>query len=264
MSFIDLDFSDDELTNLFTGPPEPNVKVENTEELVGLTRKLAAQYVDVLAAFARDSFRGESIDAHGVRGAIDALARLAESTQDTDLHRVLQQLAKLVDATADANNTNTRVRDLLRVQMRHWVLRFADCLEGSQRKRMRELVLFDKSNVPLFDQLARIRGIGPRRIQRLYCAGLFTVDTVIRSTPEDIASVTGIPLTLSKRIHEETVGFAQDMKEEAVNSFVDAVDQLKKVLPRFTSQEAHLVHMVRQAMQDLQMNLETSPWGGSL
>lgn len=265
MSFIDLDFSDEELGALFAGPSTPEGPVEATDELVGLTRKLASQYVEVLASFARESFRGAGeIDTHGVAGAIDALARLSESTGDTDLLRVLQQLRKLVDASADAQNANARVRDLLRVQMRHWVLRFADCLEGAERNRMRQLVLFDKSNVPLFDQLARIKGIGPRRIQRMYCAGLFTIDTVVRSTPEDISSVTGIPLALSKRIHEETVKYAQDQKDEAAERLLEAIEQFKKILPRLSESEASLVQSVRQAVAGLTHTLDTSPWGGAL
>lgn len=278
MSLIDLDFSDDELANLFAAPPpqtgaaqqgqaqqaaEPP-DVEATEELVALTRKLAAQYIDVLAAFARDSFRGDGeIDTHGVAGAIDALDRLAESTNDTDLLKVLRQLAKLVDASSTAHESKSRVRDLMRVQMRHWVLRFADCLEGDDRKRMRELVLFDKSNVPLFDQLARIRGIGPRRIQRMYCAGLFTVETVIQSTPDDISSVTGIPLALARRIHDETAKYAEEMKGRAVEDLVAAVDNLKNTLPRFTEKDGGLARRIKRALADLQQTVDNSPWGGT-
>lgn len=280
MSLIDLDFTDDELANLFAGPPPGSGAaqqqgqaqgqpaqthdVEATEELVALTRKLAAQYIDVLAAFARDSFRGDGeIDTHGVAGAIDALARLAESTNDADLLKVLNQLAKLVEASATAHESKGRVRDLMRVQMRHWVLRFADCLEGEDRKRMRELVLFDKSNVPLFDQLARIRGIGPRRIQRMYCAGLFTVETVIQSTPEDISSVTGIPLALARRIHDETAKYAEEQKGRAVDDLVAAVEQLKNTLPRFADSDGALVRRVKRALADLRHTVDTSPWGGT-
>jgi hypothetical protein len=127
---------------------------------------------------------------------------------------------------------------------------------------MRELVLFDKSNVPLFDQLARIRGIGPRRIQRMYCAGLFTVETVVSSTPEDIASVTGIPVALARRIHEETARYATEMKTRAVDDIVTAVEGLKKVLPRFSGDDTEMMNQVKVALADLQQTLRTSPWGG--
>ncbi len=265
MSLIEIDFSDDELDGLFNSAPQADENSpEPTDELVGLTRKLASQYVDVLATFARDSFRGTAdIDTHGVSGAVDALARLAESTGDVDLLRVLQQLAKLVDAVGDTERTNPRVRDLLRVQMRHWVLRFADCLEGAERKRMRDLVLFDRSNVPLFDQLSRIKGIGPRRIQRMYCAGLFTIDTVVRSSPEDISSVTGIPIALARRIHEETSNYATEMKGDAITALVDALGQFRRVFPRFERSDSTSLQQVRLMLIELQNTIETSPLGGT-
>jgi hypothetical protein len=96
----------------------------------------------------------------------------------------------------------------------------------------------------------------------MYCAGFFTVETVVSSTPEDIASVTGIPVALARRIHEETARYATEMKTRAVDDIVTAVEGLKKVLPRFSGDDTEMMNQVKVALADLQQTLRTSPWGG--
>lgn len=216
---LQLEFSDDELSSLLDpdretasdeealeAPPEPSA------ELRQLSRQLAGQYADVLAGFVSRAFSQQSITstARQVRATLEPLLRLAEGTGDNELGAHLTRLQSLLDRPPESHAlARTRYLKTLRA----WMLEYADCLGGAVGERLRRLVDFGEEQPPLLRELEQIKGIGPRRLERLYCAGLFTVERVVAAEPEEIAQVTGLPLNLAEQVVASTQRFSEEERK---------------------------------------------------
>jgi len=214
-------FSDDELSALLHGTDESSTleslpeSVAPSQELRVLSRQLAGQYVDVLASFISQAFAHVTISATSeqVHSTLHPLLRLADETGDIELGGRLRELKSMLESPpADTQRERTRYLK----QLRAWLLSYATCLSGQSGRRLRELVDFGEQQPPLLRALEQIKGIGPRRLDRLYCAGLFTVDRVINADPEEIAQVTGLPIRLAEEVVARTHAFStQERKRQA-------------------------------------------------
>ena len=197
-------------------------------ELTRLSRRISGQYVEVVATWAHAAFRGHGRGMHvaPVHAALPALQRLAEATQDHRMARVIAELVELVDG----DDGSTRAHQRMVPRLRDWLRRFADLLEGPDALRLRDLVEFDRKAFPLLEQLAQVRGVGPRRLERLYLAGLFTVESLYGADPADVALVTGFPRELAVDVVEAASRFERQWREQVAAELVHRAAEVRAVL----------------------------------
>lgn len=255
-----LDFSDHELAELLANPDlsQPSPDAVADQELMQLTRGLVAQYVDVIAAYVSHAFARPD-DAAAPRSqtlaALDSLIRLSSETGD---HELSERLALVRRLASEGMPRGKKARGQFLRALREAVLTLAACLEDASAQRLRSLVLLEESSAPLLAELEKLRGIGPRRLERLYCAGLFTIEAVSRSTPEEIAEVTGLPQLLAREVVLATQRFAEEERRRCVMDLHHRVQDFTRALPDLASSpnaSAELLELARRSLEALQRAL---------
>ncbi len=202
-------------------------------ELTRITRRISGQYVEVIATWAHAVFRGEGRRNGGSRtttvqvdSAVPALQRLADATGDQAMIAALDDLGQLVAL----DDGSARGRQLLVPRLRDWLRRFAALLEGEDADRLLKLVEFDRDSMPLLDQLAKVRGVGPRRIERLYLAGLFTVESLVDADPVDVAQVSGVPRGVAAAVVDAAARFEEQWRHDVTLGLRRRTDEVRAVL----------------------------------
>ncbi|MES2638932.1 MAG: helix-hairpin-helix domain-containing protein [Myxococcota bacterium] len=224
-----------------------------SSELREVTRRIAAQFLDVLHVTASGLFAGR--DPRGSAAqlvtALDALDRLAVAARD-DAHRAT--LAEIhPHARAFAENPAGRARHRFLARLRPWLVHYAAHLSESDGARIRQLVAFDIADVPLFAELSAIPGIGPRRLERLFCAGLYAVEVVSAADPAEVAQVTGLPRVLAADVVTRAGIFAEERRRRCVLEMRARLAEFQRVfgsIDRATNPE--LWDLARSAVTDLQ------------
>ncbi|MCK6525514.1 helix-hairpin-helix domain-containing protein [Myxococcota bacterium] len=263
MSFSGLDFSEGDLNSLLSGlgtdDAEPfEGELEASDELHALARTLSGQYVDVVGAFVRQVFSsrpGRAQPGNQVLGALDALLRLSKETGDVPLQSALSTVHEVITAGVPEHR-----RDFNRflTQLRDAVLVFADLLREEDAERLKGLILYQDRSLPLLEELANLRGIGPKRLERLYCAGLFTIEAVAEADPGDVAEVTGLPRKLAEQVVESTREFAERQRRSCVVELHQRVQEFHAVLPRLNpsnEDDRRILELARQTLAELQSAL---------
>lgn len=219
-----LDLSDEQLDEIVAQRPvtEPvagarrdravvSQEVAPSDELRDVTRRISSQFLDVLHVTVSALFAGREARAAAAQlvAALDSLRRLSVAGHDDAQRELLDEI--LAQATAFVQDPKGRARDRFLARLRPWLLRYAEQLGGDDGARLRALVEFDARELPLFSELAAIPGIGPRRLERLFCAGLHAVEVVGASDPAEVAAVTGLPRALAV----DVVTRARDFQEQS-------------------------------------------------
>ena len=248
MSFLDswttddLDFLADDLDD------------GSDDGLQGLTRAISGQYVEVVASFLRASFVGQDdlplLEAQ-LRPALSALRRLASATGDTELHQALDALLTLVP---EAHHLGGRPRERYLREAREWLLAFAGLLRHDDAVRLMALVSFDDRSEPLLHRLLQVYGIGPRRLERLYCAGLFSVETLVSASPEEVAQVTGMTPLLARSVIHAAKEFDRRRRMVAARALLDRTRDAVALLQeaaRHGRTDPGLLHAMRTARLEL-------------
>ena len=202
-----------------------------SDEVQRVSRRIAGQYVEVLARFSASVFGRQvsAVSTDQVVSAVDSLLRLARASQDDEQAALLDELLALVEP-ATAGRRNSRVRRHAVRQLRDWIPRFCETLEPDDSDRLQRLITWDHDSAPLLAELASIRGIGPKRLGRLYAAGLFTVDSVAGSEADDIVAVTGIPQALAEEVVAATHAYAIEERERCVAGLLAQSHRLQRIL----------------------------------
>ncbi|MBK7757528.1 MAG: hypothetical protein IPI35_14220 [Deltaproteobacteria bacterium] len=263
MSFSGLNFSEGDLNSLLSGlgtdDAEPyEGELEASEELHALARTLSGQYVDVVGAFVRQVFSsrpGRAQPGNQVLGALDALLRLSRETGDLPLQAALSTVHDVIKSGVPEHR-----RDFNRflTQLRDGVLLFADLLREEDAERLKGLILYQDRSLPLLEELANLKGIGPKRLERLYCAGLFTIEAVAEADPADVAEVTGLPRKLAEQVVDSTREFAERQRRSCVVELHQRVQEFHAVLPRLNpanEDDRRMLDLARQTLAELQSAL---------
>lgn len=198
------------------GPPEDTVAAAPSDELAAVTRRIAEQYLDVLHAASVTAFGGRDARATATQllTALAALGRLAQAGGDRAHHAVVA--AVLPEVERYAADPGGRARHRFLARFRPWLARYADHLGDPAGRRFRALVAYDAREVPLFVELAAIPGIGPRRLERLFCAGLYAVEVVSAADPRELAQVTGLPRALAADVVTRSREYAEARRRQCV------------------------------------------------
>lgn len=225
---IPLDFSFDDLVLDNTPGAAAPLDLSPSAEMRDLSRRLAGPYAEVVAAFASQALAGRSSEASlgQARGAVGSLRRLAEASADASLGASLGDLdATLSEVPPKTGRARRKYLDDLKAR----VLSLSDHLVGDERERVAALVRYEKQDrraLPLLDELAHLPGMGPKRLERLYCAGLFTVEAVCGANPEEIALVTGLPRPLARSVVDAARHFEDTRRRKKIESLRSIVGEL--------------------------------------
>ncbi len=224
-------FDADALARALSGELEggPDAAVEPTDELRSVARGIAGHHVEVIAAYVGTALAGEpsAADHHQFAAALRSLLRLAEAAGDHRQQRLLADMRVRVEAEAlRSSRRSTRFRR----ELRAWVESFATCLDPSDAERLLERVDHPPEAQPLLAELANLKGIGRRRLERLYASGLYTVEVAARATPEEVASVPGLPASLAAEVVRAARAFAVERRDACVVQIRARIEELRRML----------------------------------
>lgn len=236
----------------------------DSEELRRTARQIVSQYMEVITTFAGRAFGGRSVKGADVQlsAAADSLTRLAVATEDRELIDLLDRLGELI-LSFQGKTKGTRRQKLAR--LRNWLVDMGQLIGGDDGERLAHVVTYKRGSKPLLDRLAAIRGIGPRRLERLYAAGLFSVEVVGASSPEDIALVTGLPRKLAHEVVAATQRFEREQHLETLEELARLCDTLVDTKPTaeryrddstIQEREAALEPLLRAAITMLEDQLQ--------
>lgn len=255
------DWTLDDLSLLVGGGflEEEDDRTEEMDPLRHLLRGISCQLIDVIVAFASQAFAGRSTPTarSQLEGASGSLKRLAEATHDEALLGALLALEGIVPGH---DQLGGRARERFVRDMHDWITRFAELLPTDEAARLRSLVKLDRAAAPLLDEIAAVRGIGPKRLERLYCAGLFTVEVVRAASPRDIALVTGLPMALAEKVVEAARKFGDNQRDRVATELIGRASEARNVLGRLRPNDPDrplLVAAAREAMAELARALAT-------
>ncbi len=255
--------SDEELDGLFAHPGEQPTDAElvaPSPELQEVSRRIAGQYVELIEAFAVSLFqrRGGTNLAPQLLRALEALIRLSEASGDAESMAAIGELLEEL-RVYQARQAQGRGVDRMATRLRAWIPRFAPLLEPDARERLLNLVSYRGRAIPLFHALGSIPGIGPRRLERLYCAGLYTIESVVNAEPEEVAQVTGLPPALALRVVEATRAFAVEERHRSARELSARATEVLELLKN-GQQDPEILALTREALRALQLalNLQTS------
>lgn len=225
--------------------------VDERSELSVVSRAVAAQFVEAVAAVAGEVLAGrEELVLDRLPPMLDSLRSLSIASTDDE------QLA-LVDELVAAHElyVSRRHRGVGRATyldaMRSWVQRFAALVDDTgSGDALRALVEYDDEDVPLFQELEQIRGIGRRRLQRLYAARLTTAEVLATASPDDVASVTGLPRALAVEVVACAHKYQAQRPVRALTELQRTVRRTASVLPEMLQDDA-LRQSLLSALQEL-------------
>lgn len=254
-------FSDEELDSVLNAPPSedgpPPQTPEVSAEARALARMLGSQYAEVIAHYAVDALMGRnSRHAPKLRQIVKSFRKLATEMNDHELLQLYEQLGELIE-TFTTSSTHERRLSASR-KLRDWVMAFADLVGDEAAWKLRRLVVFRKGVHPLISHIREIRGIGDKRLERLYSAGLLTTDSLVDADPSELSQIVGIPTRLARHVVEACRRFAEHQRHIVVASFKSAVDDLKQSFGDvdFDNEDnVRLVAELRETMGALQSQL---------
>lgn len=213
-------FNDEDIDALLDGrQPEQEFSAPTpSEELSAVAQRIAVQYAEVIAQVASMLFAGR--DSEGLIEQLDAtleaLERLALASHAEAEHLLLSELRTWTAEYREGLLCGGRGRARYLDRLRAWLPRYAAQLGPGAQNRLKDLTRDDLSGIPLFEELEGLRGIGPRRLRRLYLAGLHTVEAVSAADPHELAQVAGLPLALAQGVVERAQDFASRRRRLAV------------------------------------------------
>ena len=134
-----------------------------------------------------------------------------------------------------------------------WIPRFATTLSAEHAQRLLDLVRWDGGSAPLMEELHSLRGIGPKRLGRLYAAGLHTVDVVASADPIEVALVTGLPGKLSVNVVDATRQFAVEERVRCLESLRDRARRLREILTAVPDGDDEVRRLAEEAIREVEL-----------
>jgi len=222
---------------------EPDAAVQE------VASRIAGQYAEVLVSTVQLLFR-QHLEAVN----LDAVAQLRRLAEGVGNHTQVALLDELVEgASGVLHASSAHRRQLALNRLRGWIPRFADTLEPADREHLLAVVSWESGTLPLLDELGTIRGIGPKRLGRLYSAGLHSVATVANADPVEVALVTGLSQALSVEVVGAARRFAKSERTRCATELRDRARRLSRVLRGIDLEvDPSILDLARSAMSELE------------
>lgn len=207
-------------------PPSPSA-IEPSEELERVSRKLAEPYLRSVGGFAAAAFRGSPLgeELGAVRAAIRSLTRLAVASGRLQEVALLESFPEDGFGLVQLRQGKRRLAALSR--LRDWLGRLAEVQHAGGREELLDALSWKSGAVVHFAELGRVPGVGPRRLERLYLAGLYSVRTLAAADPDDVAAVTGMPRSVATSVIERTRSYARAEQERTLDALQVQIQRLK-------------------------------------
>jgi len=227
----------------------------DTSHLVDLSRDLSTQYVDVVANYASEVFGSLSPEASRaqVLAALQNLADLTAATRDTALQERVADLSQIVEEGVPRGKL-ARTRYVKR--LRTAIEAFGELLDGEGRTRLLRIVRYRVHGDPVLGFLQGIRGVGKKRLERLYMAGLNDLDRLVEADPDDLAAVAGLPLSVAMRVQRESKVFAESERKRALHALSERADWLVRSIDDLDPNDEEQLELIRSARKAMR-HLET-------
>jgi hypothetical protein len=212
-----------------TEPPSLGGQLSPSRAAIDLARRLGASYVEVVAQIASEALLGKPLR-HGpeVRRVVMDVDRLARQLEDSLLVELNQRLPPLVDALLAAHTPEARVAVAQRI--REWVLSYAAAVGGEHGLKLRRRMMYRRGVHALATHLRGIKGVGERRLDRLYRAGLLTEEALAEAAPDDLAAAAFIPRRLAHEIVTTCQRLCRERRIHMVKSFRLIADDISRAL----------------------------------
>lgn len=239
---------------------------DEADELRVVTRRIASNYCDTLAHAAASFLRGEAPGEHlpSLAAACRDLHRLAVAAGDHEQIVVLDQLLERYDGFVSSGRGGASFRTFLR----RWLHDYA-ALAGDVAASAASIVQYDLDALPVFQELLKLKGIGPKRLERLYAAGLYDTHAYRDASSSDIASVSGLPLALCEEVVATARAWERHRRRRDVEALSDALDRFERTLrsdvPTTSEERERLVALTSRMARlaalgfDLRATLESRP-----
>ena len=239
--------------DLFGSGLVTEVDTDSASALQEVVQRISGHYGEIIATWsARVLATTEPADTSGMEVTVANLLRLAESSGEEQQLRLLRELSHTLTELS-GTRPRTRRGESARIKLRDWIPAFAETLTGEDSARLLALVRWDAETMPLLDELREIRGIGPRRLTRLYSAGLGSVDAVADADPADVAAVTGIPLGIAESVVRRAGEFAVQDRARCIHDIQRRAVRLEMLLTRIgKGPNPELVDAAREALAQVE------------
>ena len=113
------------------------------------------------------------------------------------------------------------------------------------------------SRAALLDAEQRLTVTDAAAGQRLYSAGLFTIDTVAASDPADVAAVTGIPLNLAEEVVDATRRYASAERMRFLEELREGAVRLRRMLAVVPDDSTEFRTRATSALEEVERTLQT-------
>lgn len=223
-----IDLDDDDIARLLAidvSDTPVSAPVVSPEALL-LTRQLAAQHLELLAQAAADAVEGRRVRREARVGkALSQTRRLATEMQDDLLVSHIDKLAQLFER---ATHSDALDHAVVARRLRDTVLALGALAGGAAEAQLRAVCLRRRGMHPLATRLRGLKGIGDRRLAKLWDAGLLSTDSLVGADPTDLVTAAGIDRPLAQRVirmasaHlQERARGAAELLEQAASEAVD-------------------------------------------
>lgn len=231
-----------------------------TQELRTLFEDILLEYIPNIRSCVNKIFRGDNSKST-VDTFLGVITPLKEAAETLNLHDILRLLKRF---ERDANYIRGKRMSLSYKYIRPFSDTYEQlilCLSPAMQQKYFSDTRFHTTQNPLFDKLQGIRGIGHRRLHRIFKAGLMDIEPLERATPEEIHSVTGIGLKLAKKVKRVARIHRRQVQQETVGRVVQNALNLKADLQEaLDTDNAKLLAATQSAVDELRNWLDNNSY----
>ena len=176
--------------------------LDDTDALKALFDVIIEQYLPAIQQFIQQLFK-EGINrdiCNMMCSTVEPLLDLTSAIEYWEMHSLVMDVQRQV--TMLTINKRSNYNHIKRIK--DWYLRFLDELPEEVANRYRDEVSYRRKKVPFLEDLRSIKGVGPKRLERLYLAGLISMDKLLNADAMSVHQVTGLGYKLSKQVISET------------------------------------------------------------
>ena len=228
---------------------------QDRPHLLNLFEQLLLPYLDPIAqyvrVFQRNEHSADTVD--GFRELLVPITLLTRSLQVQPVLDIIDEIREILDDPA-LRTGHTTYR--LIAPFTSLFERLLGAISPEARERYHNQFYYQRNTIPLLEELRRIRYIGPRRLQRIYAAGLITVEAIAKARPSEIADVTGLPLRLAEQVVTAGTDYQHQQRQRRAQRIAGLVTDLREELHSLKSEGGILSDGVYAQIQKLRENLD--------
>lgn len=110
---------------------------------------------------------------------------------------------------------------------------------------------YQTRSIAFLEAMRNVRNVGPKRIQRLYSAGLVDAPAVAQAESEELHHVTGIGAKLSAAVIEAAGHFIEEQTKAHEHYMIQMCADLSHELKGMSPENKSLLHLISPRLQEL-------------